>query len=336
MKNLAYCERCMSNKEYKLQRNKKTSVLNNEEISFEAKEAICEACGNEIFVSDICDHNLNVLYEKYKIRHNIISIMEIKNILTKYSISNEELSLLLGWKSYTLKRYLNGDMPLKDHSNVLKKIYESIDYYSIVLQTNRDKLDVISYSKSRQTVRNLLNAEIIEVKMEAVIKYILIRGEDFTDLTLQKLLYFVQSFYYMFTNTFIFEEDCKAAIDGPVYASIRERYRIFGYKEVHRGILSNDKLTLDDFERNIVESVIKFYGCYSGKIIKQMTQNEAPWILSRTKNTCSTDLDEEDFGIIIDKSLISEYVISVKEKYNILNLLDIQKYSTDLFNKISM
>lgn len=336
MKKLEYCEHCMSDKEYKLQRNQKTSVLDNKEISFEAKEAICEACGNEIFISDICDYNLNALYEKYKKRHNIISIMEIKNILIKYSISDKELSLLLGWKSDTLKRYLNGDMPLNDHSNVLEKIYESIDYYSIVLQTNRGRLDAISYSKSRQAVRNLLNAEVIEVKMEAVIKYILIRGEDFTELTLQKLLYYVQSFYNMFTNTFIFQEDCKAAIDGPIYASIRKRYKIFGYKEVHRGILSNDKLTLDDFERNIVESVIKFYGCYSGKIIKQMTQNEAPWMLSRTKNIYKTDFEDEDFGIIIDKSLISEYFKGVKEKYNIINLLDIQKYSTDLFNNISM
>jgi len=336
MKNLAYCEHCMSNKKYKLERNQKISVLNNVEISFEAKEAICVVCSNEIFISDICDYNLKVLYEKYKKRHNIISIMEIKNILTKYSISEEELSLLLGWKSDTLKRYLNGDMPLNDHSNVLKKIYESIDYYSIVLQTNRERLDAISYSKSRKTVRNLLNAEVIEVKMEAVIKYILIRGEDFTELTLQKLLYYVQSFYYMFTNTFIFQEECKAAIDGPIYASICERYKIFGYKEVHRGILNNDKLTLDDLERNIVESVIKFYGCYSGKILKQMTQNEAPWILSRTKNIYQADLEDEDFGIIIDKSLISEYFKGVKEKYNIINLLDIQKYSTDLFNKISM
>lgn len=32
--------------------------------------------------------------------------------------------------------------------------------------------------------------------------------------------------------------------------------------------MNKKKLVLNDYEKNIVENVIKFYGCYSGKILK--------------------------------------------------------------------
>ena len=62
-------------------------------------------------------------------------------------------------------------------------------------------------------------------------------------------------------------------MEGPVYTSVYERYKKFGYEEINKDILANDKLTLEDVERNIVEGVIKFYSCYSGKILEQMTRN---------------------------------------------------------------
>lgn len=333
---LAFCEYCMNENEYKINNLNKISILKDEETIYEAKEAICNICGNEIFVSDICDYNLVALYEKYKKKHGIIRVIEIKRVIVKYSIGEEILSLLLGWKKEIINRYLDGDMPTSAHSDILKKIYENPNYYSILLQTNKERINPIDYNKSRQAVRSLLSEDIPEEKIDAVIKYFLIRCEDFTPLALQKLLYYVQAFYYMFTDNFIFKEDCVASIKGPVYNSVYERYEKFGYEEVNRDILVNEKPELEDTERNVVESVIKFYSCYSGKILEKMTCNEAPWMLTRTYIINESNFENDNFNKIMEKSLISEYFKGIKEKYNMMNLLDIKKYSVDLFNKISI
>jgi len=66
MRELAFCEYCMNENEYKVHEVNKTSILKDEEISYMAKEAICNNCGNEIFVSDICDYNLRTSYEGYR------------------------------------------------------------------------------------------------------------------------------------------------------------------------------------------------------------------------------------------------------------------------------
>jgi uncharacterized phage-associated protein len=336
MKQLAFCEYCMTENKYKVRKANKISILVNEEITYTAKEAICSICENEIFVSEICDCNLENLYNEYRKKHNIIGVKEIKHILINYSVDKKALSLLLGWKSETINRYLNGDIAETSHSEILKKIYENPSYYSILLQTNKERIEPISYSKSRQAVKDILSEKAIEDKIDAVIKYILIRCEDFTPYYLQNLLYYVQAFFYVFTKSFIFEEDCRAYTSGPVYESVFKRYEKFGFEEVNKSILANKNLRLEDVERNVVEGVIKFYGCYSGKVLKQMTHNEAPWILTRAAVNNKNEFEIDDSNMIIDKSLISEYFDGIREKYNMINLLDIKKYSMDLFDKISM
>ncbi|HEX9027435.1 MAG TPA: type II TA system antitoxin MqsA family protein [Clostridium sp.] len=336
MRQLVFCEYCMNENEYKVHKENKTSTLKDEEISYMVKEAVCNNCGNEVFVSDICDYNLKNLYEEYRKNHNIIKAIELQRIIIKYSINDKALSLLLGWKRETVSRYLEGDMIRNSHSDILKKISQNPNYYSIILQTNKERIEPIDYNKSRQAVKSILSKSNTEEKLDAVIKYLLIRCEDFTPATLQKLLYYVQAFYYMFTDNFIFKEDCEASIKGPVYITVYERYTKFGYEEINKDILANDKLNLEDVERNIVESVIKFYSCYSGKILEQMIRNEAPWMLTRTNIINENNIKNENSNKIIAKNLIGEYFKGIKEKYNMINLLDIQKYSTDLFNKISM
>jgi len=332
MKHLAFCEYCMNEIEYKINEANKTSVLKDEEINYMAKEASCSKCGNEIFVSDICDYNLKSLYEEYRNKHNIIKVIELKRIMIKYSINEESLSLLLGWKRETISRFLDGDMITNSHSDILKKIYINPSYYSIILQTNKEKINPMDYNKSRQTVKSILTKEVTEEKINSVIKYLLIRCEDITPLTIQKILYYVQGFYYMFTNSFIFNEDCEASINGPVYRSVQDRYEKFGVEIINNDILADENLILEDVEKNIVESIIKFYGCYSGKILEEMTKSESPWMLVRTKNINENNIANK----IIEKKLIEIYFKGIKEKYNITNLLDVQKYSTDLFDKVYM
>lgn len=331
MRFLGFCENCRDENEYSIREVEKTANLNGEEIIYTYKEAHCKNCGNEIYIQDISNSNLRELYEKYRKSKNIISITDIENIMIKYNISNENLCLLLGFDEGTVSRYLDGDIPTNNHSDILRKIYINPEYYSIILQSNKERINVKDYNKSRQSVRNIIRMDSTEDKIYSIIKYIINREVDFTPFSLQKLLYYVQGFYYIFTNEFIFKEECEAWINGPVYRSVYYRYEKFGIKLVNKEIISKEYKELSDIERNVVESVIKFYGCYSGKVLEKMTNNEAPWVLTRTKIMRSENDSE-----FIDRKLIIDYFEGIKDKYSINEIVDIGKYSKQVFEKISI
>lgn len=338
MKQHAFCEYCMKEQPYTVNELNKTSSLNEEEISYEGKEACCNECGNEIFVNDVCRENLQSLYCEYRRKHNLIDTDKIQRILKKYNISEESLSLVLGFSKETVSRYIKGDMISSHDSAILKKIYDNSHYYSIMLETNKERIKPYEYCRSRKAVRFMNTSGNVEKKIDGVIKYILSRCDDVTPLMIQKLLYYVQSFYYVFTEHFLFEEDLQAGDRGPEFESVMERYRIYGFDSVNNEIMSNENLNLEDIEKNVAEAVLKFYGCYSGKILDKMVQNESPWILTRKQMLQSSRMEIElspEESRIINKELILAYFMGVKDKYSMISVLDMEKYSRDVFEKIS-
>ena len=87
-----------------------------------------------------------MLDKAYREQENLISVSEIENILEKYDIGKRPLSLLLGWGEGTLTRYLNGDIPTMQYSDVLKRILESPYQMSEVLEQNKDKITERAYN----------------------------------------------------------------------------------------------------------------------------------------------------------------------------------------------
>lgn len=68
---------------------------------------------------------------------------------------------------------------------------------------------------------------------------------------------------------------------------------------------------------------------YYSQALEEMTHCEKPWVITRKglkKNeACSR---------IIEKELIDSYFIDIKNKYNLVNIDDIQQYSSSLFKNI--
>ena len=82
-------------------------------------------------------------------------------------------------------------------------------------------------------------------------------------------------------------------------------------------------------EKEILDSIIRNFGCYSGKVLEKMTHAEIPWSYTRIGLG-----DNENSNRIIKKELIVKYFNDIKLKHNMLNISDIKDYSTDLFSKL--
>ena len=127
------------------------------EYHYTGKEARCIGCNTQIYVSEINDSNLKALYDVYRKENGIVSLEVILAIPEKYAIGKRPFSLLLGWGEQSFSRYCDGDMPTKQYSEILTRIYEDPSYYAELLEAGKVNLkSQVSYEKSRKTVDELL------------------------------------------------------------------------------------------------------------------------------------------------------------------------------------
>lgn len=325
-----FCEKCRDDVSFTIEKKELEGTIKGVKYLYHGEEAYCAECKAYVYVAEVNDFNLKALYNVYREKNSIISLDTILAIPQKYDIGKRPLSLLLGWGELTFSRYLDGDMPTKQYSDILQNIYDDPCYYEKILDQNKDNLkSLISYEKSKRAVGVLLGEiNCTKTKIDLAIEYLLNQCEDITPLALQKALYYIQGFYYAFNQTFFFTEDCEAWVHGPVYRDIYFRYRdyrldpIEGNDEFDASVFSSD-------EKVILDSVIKNICCYSGKVLERFTHSETPWLLTREKLPESVASNK-----IILKDKIARYFNAVKEKYNMINPNDIKDYTQTMFKQI--
>lgn len=328
-----FCEHCRKDVFYTEKYQSISAELKGETYNYNGKVAICEECNNEVFVNEVNDYNLEQLYNEFRKQHNIISLEKIMEIPEKYNIGKRPLSLLLGWGEQTFSRYYDGDMPTKQYSETLQKIYDEPEFFFSILEINKERLKSQStYEKSKLATQMLLGTQSNSetAKIDVVVNYLVSKCEDITPLALQKLLYYVQGFYYAFVNQFVFEENCEAWVHGPVYRDIYFKYREYRFDPISVSETADDS-NLTVSEKAIVDSVVKHLSCYSGKVLEAFTHTETPWLATRGDLPASASTDRK-----IDKKLIADYFTAVKEKNNMLNPSDIGVYSKKMFEQIFM
>ncbi len=322
-----FCETCRDMVECRIKMIEREKDIKGSKVKYTAKVAYCDICKEEIFIPELRDYNLKALDAAYRKTEELISVKDIERILSKYNIGKRPLSLLLGWGEGTLTRYLDGDIPTKPYSNALKRILEDEQYYRELLDANKTKISEVAYRKSKAAAEEISRDS--ENKLEAASKYLLIQVSEITPLALQKLLYFAQGFQKAFTGQFMFNEDCEAWVHGPVYRMIYEQYKNYGYYPIEEQELACDQTSLTEDEIDMLNHIVNYFGCYSGKVLEFMTHTEEPWRVARRglKNWENSDR-------IIEKEVIGSYFCNVKEKYMMLNPTDIKDYSKDLFSKL--
>lgn len=325
-----FCEECRNDVEYTTASVPMTGTIKGKEYHYTGTEARCADCGNLVFVPEISDDNLRSLYNVFREENGIVSLDVICAIPEKYDIGKRPLSLLLGWGELTFSRYCDGDIPTRQYSDILQRIYNEPQFYSELLEANKANLkSQRTYEKTRRAVDALLSVDApSNSKINTVIQYLLYQCEDITPLALQKALYYIQGFHFAFYRTFLFSEDCQAWTHGPVYRDIYFRYRDYRFDPIEK-TTTFDTSVFSASEKAICDSVINNLCCYSGKILERFTHNEAPWLTTRSDLPDSAPSDR-----IIEKSVIGAYFDAVKAKYNMVNPRDIKDYAQDMFQQL--
>lgn len=322
-----FCEQCFEDRECTYKESNEKEIIDNIEIEYLEKYYICNECGNKIY-GDMFDYNIHEANKKLREHTGLITIDEIEEILEKYNIGKKPLSLVLGLGEITVTRYLNGQNPTKENSDLLKSVLNNPHLYEIFLLGNKDKVSEIAFKKSLGKTKQLeLSEEHSKIYNTAL--YIVNRLEEVTALSLQKLLYFIDGFSKEILSNRLFNEEPEAWSRGPVY---REIYNCFSYYKGdninYKDLLKDYEFNLRDEEKEYLDEILKNFGCYSGNILKEMTHLTDPWITTREGLN-----EDEPSERIITQDIIDNYFNKICKEYDINNIKDIKKYSDELFKK---
>lgn len=317
-----FCTECRKNTEYEIIKQVRQEIIRDRKYEFTFTTALCKECGEEMAVPGLIDLNIAERDKQYREAENIISIEEIKKLMDIYHIGKAPLSLALGFGEVTISRYLDGQMPSKKYSDIMKNALASPEYMERLLRQNSEKVGKTAYKKAMSAILELKELFEISDKMLISIAYIFEQMQEVTPLVLQKMLYYVQGIYMVLFDMPLFSEKCYAWQHGPVYEKVYFLFKDFKYNPIddNRFVLFNgksDKLT--ENEKMVIDLVIKTFGRYSGKVLESITHNEKPWKDAR-KGYDSTEhsrvLIKEESIRLFFKEISGQYGIDSEEGLN--------------------
>lgn len=328
-----FCIECRKETEYLLQKRDIKKRIRDKDYSFRITVAVCAECGEEMSIPGLLDKNIQEIDAQYRAAEGIVSIEDIERLMKIYKIGKAPLSLALGFGEVTISRYLEGQVPSKEYSDVIRAALTSPTYIKQKLMENREKLTTAAYKKAMAAADNIERLFFVSDKMLMSIAYVFEKLEEVTPLMLQKLLYFIQGVYCALYGKPIFAEDCQAWIHGPVYPEVHELFRDFKYNPIDDArfaLLEGITDTLTKDEKRVIDLVVNTFGMYGGKALEKITHNESPWQDARKGYEDSIPSTE-----LLPKDHIMQYYIAVDQKYGIDTESGLQMYIHDMFAKAS-
>ena len=306
---------CRKEVEYALRKTSIVKTIREKEYQFLITTAHCKECGCEVGVKGILDYNAKEIDEQYRKIEGIVTTEEIEKLGKIYSLGKGPLSIALGFGEVTITRYLAGQIPSKEYSDIIKAALSDTKVMKSLLDNNKDKLATAAYNKAISAIEELDFLFKEPSKILMVISYIFECLGEVTPLALQKILYFIQGLFFSKYGTPLFNNDCEAWVHGPVYAEIYDMFSNFRYDPIDDPrfeLLKGKSVNLDEKEREVVDLVVNTFGIYGGKTLERITHKEKPWKVAREGYSENEPSNEE-----ISKESIKEYFVSVREKYDL-------------------
>ena len=306
-KYLIDCPVCDKVHEIEVRERQATVIIKGEKVNYFEKVFYCCNAGDdecEFETGKLANENLLSARNAYRKNHGLLTSNEIVEIREMYSLSQIELSRLLGWGEATISRYESKAIQEEVYDNTLRTIKDNPLIALDFLNKNKEKFPGEKFFKIRDGIIKKLDAygkeylsrqalegeyvlyleesdlngyTILNIdKLESTISYISSKVEDLFKVKLMKMLWYIDALSFKKNNR---------TITGLVYCHDRMgalpvgHYKIMGlenvrfeeiYSERYDTIyhfLENEKVNKDALskeEYEIIDRVIEKFGEYTG------------------------------------------------------------------------
>lgn len=155
---IIYCPNCDKSTKAIIKKEKEIFKVRGDDIKIDAKVVICQECKTKVFDEQLDSRNLELAYNIYRNKHNILLPNEVRAIREKYGLSQRALSSLLGWGDITIHRYEAGAIQDIAHDNLLRLIAEP-EHMRELFEKNYLRLPAYIRTKVEERIDQLLAAE---------------------------------------------------------------------------------------------------------------------------------------------------------------------------------
>ena len=300
-----FCVFCREVKPYSVVKKNIRKRIRDKDYSFVITTYVCDCCHHEMGVPGVFDLNSREIDEQYRRAESIVSIEDIRDLMEIFNIGKTPLSLALGFGEITITRYLEGQVPSKEYSDVIRRALSSPAFMKEMLVKNREKIADSAFLKAMKAAEGLEKAFLISDKMQGAIAYIFHVIDEASP----------QGVYSAVSGKLMFSETCEAWRHGPVYPNVYSLLRGFRYSPVDDArfaVLRCKKDLLSAGERQAADLVLGTFGRYGGKALELIALKEDPWVNAREGYG-----PDESSGAEISNDSIKEYFVSVSRKYNL-------------------
>lgn len=324
------CSKCRKRVSYHIFKRPTKTIIKNIEIEYEEYYGICDECQTEIYVPRLDDRNADEIEERFRKKKDLITISDIKKILEKYNVEKRPLSKLLGFGELTITRYIDGQLPSVKYSNILFEVLRDEQKMKEYVEMNKEEVSEVAVNKVIRAIEKCEIEKKYDNSAEKIALYILSKGNEITNLLLQKILYYVKGISKIFEGESFILEPCEAWKFGPVFPSVYEKYKEFGKQEIEFNLSKNyvDGL-LSGEEKRITDYVMRTFGIYNAWFLKDLTHLEEPWIVAR-KGLSDDDASRNR----MDEDIISRYFAKMNEKYDLKTTVGVEAYINDMKKKM--
>lgn len=320
-----FCIECRKETGYEIKKEQCTHCIKGREYTFNVLKAVCEECGEEVNLPGLMDSNARLIDEQYRNIENLVSVEDINTLMEVYNIGKAPLSLALGFGEITITRYLLGQYPSVEYSNIIRKALSDVDFMMDCLQKNKAKVGDTAFKKSWSAAVKLKElVDSVSEKMLITISYIFEKTGEITPLALQKILYYIQGIFMVNYGKPLFNEECQAWLHGPVYEEVYDMFKSFKYNPIEdkRFVIFRDRFQmLTDEEKEVIDLVLNTFGMYSGKTLESITHKEAPWADAYDDNNVCGYTNEP-----ITKEAIRDYFKSISQDFDLRSEDGLKKY----------
>jgi uncharacterized phage-associated protein len=322
------CSKCRRLVPYSIKTRHRLRVVNGREYEYSERYGECDVCHQEIWTPGIDDENEKRFNLQVRRCNGLITVDEINEILTKYDIEKRPLSHLLGFGEHTISRYLEWQLPNREYSDLLLSLLHNPSEMKKRLEEGKDRITSVAYKKVSNKLAQISKYEQCESRLELAALYIANSEYDITNLSLQKLLYFVKAFSLgVFEGDPVFEGECQAWAYGPVFPGIYSKYKEYGNYLIPKLDLPEDFFERFSSENKaVIDYVLANLGRLNGKVLMDITHKESPWNDAR-----SGLLPYESSANIISDSSIKEYYHGINDIYDLKQRVGVNKYIDSLF-----
>lgn len=328
-----FCIECQKETGYYLQRKEVEKTIRDKEYKFYITVAICTICGEEMSLPGLIDKNVKEIDEQYRKIEGLVTVEDIERLMKIYKIGKEPVSLALGFGAVTITRYLDGQVPSKEYSNIIKNALSSPAYMRDKLIENKNKISETAFNKAMGAAESLIRLFSISEKMLQVIARIFEDLGEVAPLMLQKILYFTQGIYSAVYGKPLFEEDCRAWAHGPVYPEVYDLFKDFSYNPIEDArfaLLDGAADNLTNQEKQMVDLIAGTFGLYGGKTLEKITHNEEPWEFARRGYA-----DEIPSNELLTKERLKAYYEKISKLYEINTTEGLNSYIRYMLDKAS-